>query len=276
MISRPHVGPTARLLGIVVISCMSALTSPHAAEPGFRNVTIASSADALQSETLFRPETPKIFLRAELADVPAGAKMTCAWIAAQAEGAPQNYVIDTLDQTAGTILGMQINVLNCSLSKPTSGWPVGSYRVELLVNGQKTNEAPFEVRSASAPAQAPVAAPQRAAPQVAATSPAAPARQARQNFTLINRTGYDIQEVYVSPSKAETWGDDVLGDDELGDGDQQLIRFSRSERTCLWDLKVVYSEDESEAIWNEIDLCKVAKITIWYNSRTDTTSATFD
>ncbi|MDO9441390.1 MAG: hypothetical protein Q7T73_10915 [Beijerinckiaceae bacterium] len=100
--------------------------------------------------------------------------------------------------------------------------------------------------------------------------------QVRQDFVLVNKTGYDISAVYVSPAKTDDWEDDVLGEDELEDGDETLIRFGRREKSCMWDLKVVYSEDDSSAYWKGIDLCKVSTITIRYNRSTDTTSATFD
>jgi len=109
----------------------------------------------------------------------------------------------------------------------------------------------------------------------AATTPAQ--AEARQDFVLVNRTGYDISEVYISPSKADDWEEDILGsDDNLDDGDQKEIRFKRAGKTCMWDLKVVYEEDDSSAVWHDIDLCSVSKITIRYNRKTDTTSATFD
>ncbi len=104
----------------------------------------------------------------------------------------------------------------------------------------------------------------------------AQSQEAKQNFTLVNRTGYTLSEVYVSPSKADTWEEDILGQDTLDDGESQHITFHRSNRTCIWDLKVVYVDDNSSAIWEDINLCKIEKITIRYNRRTDTTSATFD
>ncbi len=270
-----HMRAAAQVLSLLLMSNLPAASSAHAADPGFKNVTLASTPEADKSQSVFRPDTPKLFLRAELSDVPADAKMTCAWIASQAVGSPPNYIIATFDQTAGTVLGVRVNVLNCSLSKPSADWPVGSYRVELLVDGKTTHEARFEVRAE--PAQAPVVqAPAPAAPNAPTAVPAVTASQARQNFTLVNRTGYDIQEVYVSPGKAKSWEEDVLGDDELEDGDEQLIRFNRAEKTCIWDLKVVYSEDDSEAVWHDIDLCKITKITIRYNRKADKTSATFE
>ncbi|MFG1398409.1 hypothetical protein [Roseixanthobacter pseudopolyaromaticivorans] len=93
---------------------------------------------------------------------------------------------------------------------------------------------------------------------------------------LVNNTGYDISHVYVSPTKSDEWEEDVLGKDILEDGDSWKIKFSRSTRTCKWDLKVVYDDDDSTATWKNIDLCTVEKITIKYNRKSDTTSAIFE
>ena len=103
------------------------------------------------------------------------------------------------------------------------------------------------------------------------------AGEAPQDFKLVNKTGYDISEVYVSPSKKDEWGDDVLGDDDgLDDGNTVNIRFKNAGKICKWDLKVVYDEDDSSAVWNEIDLCEVSKVTIFYNRKSDKTSASFE
>jgi hypothetical protein len=90
------------------------------------------------------------------------------------------------------------------------------------------------------------------------------------------RLGYDISEVYVAPAKGKDWTDDILGEDELEDGNEKLIRVNRPEKTCFWDLKIVYSEDDSEAIWYDIDLCKISKVTIKYDRKRDKTTAFFD
>jgi hypothetical protein len=105
---------------------------------------------------------------------------------------------------------------------------------------------------------------------------AASAQSARQDFVLVNQTGYELSEVYVSPSKADDWQEDILGEGILHDDESRLVRFHRAGKTCIWDLKVVYADDDSTAVWGNIDLCKVSKITIRYNRKTDTTSAVFD
>jgi hypothetical protein len=45
----------------------------------------------------------------------------------------------------------------------------------------------------------------------------------------------------------------------------KTARLHRSVKSCHWDLKVVYTVDSSNAVWNDIDLCTVEKITIHYD-----------
>jgi len=104
----------------------------------------------------------------------------------------------------------------------------------------------------------------------------ASAQEAKQDFTLSNRTGYELKEVYVAPSASDEWEDDVLGTGTLANGAAVDIKFHRAAKTCKWDLKVVYTVDSSNAVWHNIDLCSVDKITIRYNKSTDTTTASFD
>ena len=100
--------------------------------------------------------------------------------------------------------------------------------------------------------------------------------QGKQDFTLVNKTGYILSELYVSPAAAQDWEEDILGKDILDDGETVDISFDRVVKTCKWDLKVVYEDDDSSAVWSAIDLCAVSRITIKYNRSTDTTSASFD
>jgi hypothetical protein len=102
------------------------------------------------------------------------------------------------------------------------------------------------------------------------------AQSARQDFVLVNRTGYELSEIYVSQNNSNEWGNDILGKSTVPDGNTVNVRFSSSATACLWDLKVTYSADDSSAVWRSIDLCRISKITIRYNRSTDKTSASFD
>jgi hypothetical protein len=110
---------------------------------------------------------------------------------------------------------------------------------------------------------------------LALTAPAF-AQDAKQDFKMVNKTGYELKALYVSPAKSDDWGDDILGQDVLSDGQVVNVHFSPKVHTCKWDLKVTYSDDNSNAVWSDIDLCNVEKITIHYDRKNDVTRATFD
>lgn len=93
--------------------------------------------------------------------------------------------------------------------------------------------------------------------------------QGKQDFVLVNSTGLIIAELYVSPNDEDEWGEDILGKDVLNNGEKAEIVFSRSEKTCSWDLKIV-DEDDDEVVWEKIDLCKASHITLKYEGKKPT------
>ena len=88
-------------------------------------------------------------------------------------------------------------------------------------------------------------------------------RAADQDFTLVNKTGFDIHSVFVSPHGTEEWQEDVLGRAVLATGDHVDIKFSRDTKTKLWDLKV-NDKDGKGYVWESINLLEVSKITVEY------------
>lgn len=92
------------------------------------------------------------------------------------------------------------------------------------------------------------------------------------DFTLVNRTGYALREVYISPSHKNAWGRDRMGDNVLENGKARLFKFS-DKSSCEQDLKVVFDDDDSEVVWEDIDLCELNKITLKYNRKTRMVSA---
>ena len=98
---------------------------------------------------------------------------------------------------------------------------------------------------------------------------------ADQDFTLVNATGYTIEQVYVSPIKVTDWEEDVLGRDVLANGESVRIRFPKRENVCHWDIKVVYDDGE-EAIWADFNLCEVSRITIHYTRKSGETWAEYE
>jgi hypothetical protein len=110
------------------------------AAPALADVVVSEAKDGPPKST-FKPTTSKVHIRAKLVDVPAGAKVKAEWIAVKAEGAPPNYKIDSVENT----VGKGSTAYHGSFSKPSAGWPVGDYRVDLLLDGKPMKQATFKV-----------------------------------------------------------------------------------------------------------------------------------
>lgn len=92
------------------------------------------------------------------------------------------------------------------------------------------------------------------------------------DFTLVNRTGYALNEVFISPTKKDNWGKDRLGENQLLNGQSRKFKFGDT-KNCIQDIQVVFTDDESEVEWEGLNLCELNKITLRYNRKTKEVSA---
>lgn len=83
-----------------------------------------------------------------------------------------------------------------------------------------------------------------------------------QDFTLRNRTGIEIHELYVAPTKSDEWEEDILGRDTLPDDEDVEITFSRKEKAKNWDIKVVDGEGTSVE-WHKLNLKEISRVTLY-------------
>lgn len=97
-----------------------------------------------------------------------------------------------------------------------------------------------------------------------ASALAAPAYAGTQDFTVLNATGYPINELYVAASSKDEWEEDVLGRDTLPDAERTKISFDSDETACLWDIKVKY-EDGETAEWQGVNLCEISVVKLSYD-----------
>jgi hypothetical protein len=96
----------------------------------------------------------------------------------------------------------------------------------------------------------------------ATTQPAA--AQARQDFSLVNSSGFQINEIYVSASSQRNWGRDLLGENVLPNGRVFNVTFSADTSECAWDILIVYADgDRSE--FRRADLCRISRITVFWD-----------
>lgn len=101
----------------------------------------------------------------------------------------------------------------------------------------------------------------RAGSDVGASAAHASVTAGGLSFNLVNFTGSTLRAVYVSRGDSGGWEENVLGGDELGDGDTLGIRFSPEEGAALWDIRVE-SVDEHSAEWKGLDIRGVSRITL--------------
>lgn len=96
-----------------------------------------------------------------------------------------------------------------------------------------------------------------------AFSPAAIAGD--QDFTVVNATGVEIHQLFVSSHDTDEWEEDILGQDTLAAGDEVEISFSPAEEAELWDLKVVDGDDNS-ITWESLNLLEISQVTLHYKN----------
>jgi hypothetical protein len=90
-----------------------------------------------------------------------------------------------------------------------------------------------------------------------------PLEAALDDFTVVNRTGGTIEELWFV-STAVDWEENVLGRHPLHDTHRRRTSVSYYE-DCYWDVVAVYG-DGSELNWEAIDLCSVWEITLRCNT----------
>jgi len=129
-------------IGMAATLVMLSSFSPALAS-GFENVVLSAEEGAATSADSFAPDTPMIYFSADLVDVASGSKVTISWISVDSHGvAPANYKVDEVNLD----IGANENQVTSSINKPTAGWPVGTYRVDLSIDGTAADAADFVVK----------------------------------------------------------------------------------------------------------------------------------
>ncbi len=98
---------------------------------------------------------------------------------------------------------------------------------------------------------------------LAALAAAPSAAAGTQDFTLVNRTGVDVFELYISESRSDDWEEDVLGENVLLDGERLDVSFS-GRRACLWDM--LANDEAGDGIaFQAINLCETSVVVLRCN-----------
>jgi hypothetical protein len=98
-----------------------------------------------------------------------------------------------------------------------------------------------------------------------AGTPPAANHSAAQDFTLVNKTGVEIDKVFISPHDVDDWEEDILGRDTLPSGESVDIKFHRAETSPMWDLRI--EDSKGNAIeWENLNLLQISKATLFYEN----------
>jgi len=68
------------------------------------------------------------------------------------------------------------------------------------------------------------------------------------NIEITNDTGFDIFLLYVSHENADDWGDDVLGDEVLGDGETVTVNLE-GYISSIFDILAEDEDGDTYTLW---------------------------
>jgi hypothetical protein len=106
-----------------------------------------------------------------------------------------------------------------------------------------------------------------------------PGTSAAQNpeldFTLVNKTGYDIKALYIGASGTGDWTkeDEVLKGRAFKNGASYDIKFSPKTKAEKWDIMVDWADGSGKEEWLNLKLTEIEKVTLIYDKEKDVTKA---
>ncbi len=134
-------GPAA-LLALAPLAILS-LPATLSAQAGKAHVETAFATDSksdLSEKGTFSPGVGTIYVYAMLDELPPATKVGATWIALKTDSLEDNTRIGETVKTMGP--GTFQYFFNW---KPPKLWPVGSYRVDVSINGKVEKSVPFKV-----------------------------------------------------------------------------------------------------------------------------------
>ena len=82
-----------------------------------------------------------------------------------------------------------------------------------------------------------------------------------KKIDIFNGAQYDIYTLYLSPTNANDWEENLLKQETLPNGDKVDVEVSRTEKAEAWDVKVTNKAGETMT-WIGVPLNKAGQITL--------------
>ncbi|MES2906603.1 MAG: hypothetical protein V4691_06200 [Pseudomonadota bacterium] len=89
-------------------------------------------------------------------------------------------------------------------------------------------------------------------------------------FEVINKSKYDVNEIYASPAGNDSWGDDIFTEEQWLKTDQSAnvtLTVDKAD-VCVFDLKFVFEDDGDKdetnnyVVEKNINLCETESYTL--------------
>lgn len=88
----------------------------------------------------------------------------------------------------------------------------------------------------------------------------------QKKINIFNGAQVEIDTLYISPTNANDWEENILKEETLPNGDKADIEISRTENAEAWDIKVTNKKGESMT-WIGVPLNKSGQITLLPNGQ---------
>jgi hypothetical protein len=107
------------------------------------------------------------------------------------------------------------------------------------------------------------------------TSTVSAAQNAELDFTIVNKTGYDIKALYIGATGTGDWtkDDEVLHGKTFKNGAALKIEFHPKAKAAKWDIMVAWADGSGNEEWEGLNLTQIEKLTLVYDEGKDVTSA---
>ena len=86
---------------------------------------------------------------------------------------------------------------------------------------------------------------------------AAPSQAEDRRVRIINETQTTMVEFYASNVGADTWEEDILGNDVLPAGDSVMMNIDDGTGYCLYDFRAVFA-DGDVLVRERVDVCEIS------------------